>query len=114
MIVSGTNIISDTSFVTNIEEKNTEKTRNMDNPVMVRIFPARRSKGRKIFSFLNPSKTVSIIKSVPRVLQSMSLKSLTEGGVIMRAARAAKTDTESMISFLINSHIFFTVSSPAE
>ena len=104
-------MISETSLVTNIEEKNTENTRNSDSPAMERMLPASPSSGRKMFSFLKPSSTVSIINSVPSVRQSISDSSSHDGGVIISAAIAARTDTVSIGSLFKNDNtfIFFTL-----
>ena len=89
-----------TSFVTNIDEKNTPNTRNRDRPAIVRIRPVRRSSGRNTFSCLNPSRTVSIIKSVPSVRQSIAFSRAFDGGVMSRETSAASTATGSIGSFL--------------
>ena len=101
-------MISDTSFVTNIEEKNTAKTRKKESPVIVDILPANLTTGVNMFSFLNPSRTRSIMKRVPKVRQSMSESKAFVGGVIKRAAAAAITDTVSMSSFFKNLNMVFT------
>ena len=97
-IVSGTNMMSDTSFVTNIEVKNTPNTKNSPSPTADFILPARRIIGLKIFSFLNPSSTVSIKKSVPRVRQSISPSRLTLGRTTHTTMRAATTATHTIAS----------------
>ena len=100
MIVKGTKIISETSFVTNIEEKNTQKTKKKERLVIPPIFSVIFNRGLKICSFLNPSRTVNNMKRVARVLQSISYRSFNCGGVMKREMTAAKSDTESIISFL--------------
>ena len=100
MIVKGTKIISETSFVMNIEEKNTQKTKKKERLVIPPIFSVIFNRGLKIRSFLNPSRTVNNMKRVARVLQSISCRSFNCGGVMKREMTAAKSDTESMISFL--------------
>ena len=100
MIVIGTKIIKETSFVTNIDEKNTLKTKKKVRPVIPPIFLVIFNKGSKICSFLKPSKTVNNMNRVAKVLQSIVLKSSFCGGVIKSETTAAKSDTESMISFL--------------
>ena len=62
---------------------------------------------RKICSFLKPSRTVSIIKSVASVCQSISRMSAGVGGVISIAAIAAMTETVSMGSFFNREIILF-------
>ena len=101
-IVSGTKMISDTSFVTNIELKKTAKTRNRLRPAIEPIRPARRSSGLKMFSCLKPSSTVSIMNSVPSVRQSMSESSRFVGGVMHSAITAARTETVNIGSFFRN------------
>ena len=98
-MVSGTKMISDTSLVTNMEEKNTPKTRKSDSEVIRFSRPARLTRGRRRFSCLKPSSTQSIISSVPSVCQSMSRTSCGEGGVMIRAMAAASRDRVSIISF---------------
>ena len=73
---------------------------------MERMLPASLSSGRKMFSFLKPSSTVSIINSVPSVRQSISDSSSHDGGVIISAATAAKTDTVSIGSLFKNDSTF--------
>ena len=113
IIVSGTKMIRDTSFVTNIEEKKTEKTKKVVRPRIVFKWPVRCKRGRKMFSFLKPSRTESSIKRVARVCQFISCKRCADGGVIKREAIAAKRDTESISSFLkrkrslLNMEIFY-------
>ena len=112
-MVSGTKMMSDTSLVTNMEEKNTPKTRNSDKPAMVLILRVRRMTGRKMFSRLKPSSTVSIMKSVASVFQSISVSRRALGGVIISAATAAVRETSSMTSFLAISRArFMTIRSP--
>ena len=90
MIVSGTKMISETSLVTNMDEKNTEKTRKNERAVTLLMLPARRSTGLNMFSLLKPSRTVSIRNRVPRVRQSMSLRSSRDGGVMKSDMTAAR------------------------
>ena len=97
----GTNTISETSLVTNMDVKNTPNTRNSDSPAMVPMRPVRRSTGRNTFSCLNPSSTVSIMNSVPSVRQSMAESRAFDGGVISRESAAASSATGSMGSFLM-------------
>ena len=99
-MVIGTKTIRDTSFVTNMEEKKTPNTRKRDSPATVPIRPVSLSSGRKTFSCLNPSKTVSIMNSVPRVRQSIFSSSAADGGVMISEIRAASAATGSMGSFL--------------
>ena len=106
-IVSGTKMISETSLVTNMDVKKTPKTRKRVRVVMRCIREARRISGRKMFSFLNPSSTHSIIRSVPRVRQSISLSRRSEGGVMIMAAAAASSDRVSIISRLKKPSTFF-------
>ena len=100
-------MMRETSLVTNMEEKNTENTRNRESPTMEPILPVSRIRGRKIFSFLKPSSTVSIMKSMARVCQSISARSVGLGGVISRETSAASRETDSIRSFLNSSAIFF-------
>ena len=100
MIVIGTKIIKETSFVTNIDEKNTLKTKKKVRPVIPPILLVIFNRGSKICSFLKPSKTLNNINKVARVFQSISCRSFNCGGVIKSETIAAKSDTESMISFL--------------
>ena len=109
MMVSGTKMISDTSLVTNMDEKNTQQIRKNDSPLMVVKRPAKRMKGRKMFSCLKPSSTVSIMNSVPRVRQSMEEMSERSGGVMKNDITAARTARVSIISFFRKSMIFFTL-----
>ena len=99
-IVSGTKMISETSLVTNMDVKKTPKTRNSVSVVIRFIRAARRISGRKIFSFLKPSSTHSIISRVPSVRQSISRSSRSDGGVMIKATTAASSDSVSIISFL--------------
>ena len=94
-------------MVTNMEVKKTPKTRKSVRVVMRFMRPARRISGRKMFSFLKPSRTQSIISSVPRVRQSISRSSRCDGGVMIMAASAARRDRVSIISFLKKASIFF-------
>lgn len=110
-IVSGTKIISETSFVTNIEVKNTPKIRNSESAVVVPSPDARFSTGRRTFSFLKPSRMQSIIKRVPRVRQSIPARKSALGGVIISPAAAARSDTVSIKSFFKKSRAFFMVKS---
>ena len=64
--------------------------------------------GLKSFSCLNPSSTVSIIKRVPSVCQSIFLRRSGVGGVMNSDMRAAASDTSSIGSFFIMDVIFFT------
>ena len=109
IIVSGTKMMRETSFVTNIEEKKTEKTKKIVRPRIVFKWPVRCKRGRKIFSFLKPSRTESSIKRVARVCQFISYKSFADGGVIKREAIAAKSETESISSFLKRARIFLSM-----
>jgi len=106
-IVSGTNMISETSFVTSMEVKNTPKIRNADSPAMLLKPEASFISGLNIFSFLKPSRTQSIINSVPSVLQSISLRRVFDGGVMIRETAAAITAATSIGSFFKNDDIFF-------
>ena len=107
MMVRGTKIIKETSFVTNIEVKNTPKIKNSESAVIVLKPAPSRMSGRKMFSFLKPSSTVSIIKSVPSVCQSIDFNNAAEGGVIKSDITAAITATKGMGSFFISEIIFF-------
>ena len=100
IIVSGTKIMSETSFVTNIDEKKTQKTKKKVSARIDEMFFVFRRIGSKIFSLLKPSSTESSIKSVASVRQLMSEKSAREGGVIKSETAAATSETESMMSFL--------------
>lgn len=100
IIVSGTKIIRDTSFVTNIDEKNTQNTKKMVRVLIRERFLVFLRSGAKMFSLLNPSRTVRSMKSVASVRQLMSCRSSIEGGVIKSEIAAARSDAESMISFL--------------
>ena len=106
-IVSGTKMIRETSLVTIMEVKKTPKTRNRVRVVIRFIRAARQIRGRKMFSFLNPSRTHSIISSVPSVRQSISPSSRAEGGVMIIAATAASKDRVNIISRFKNPKIFF-------
>ena len=72
IIVSGTKIISETSFVTNIDEKNTQKTKKIVRFFIVERFLVLFMSGAKIFSLLKPSRTERSMKRVARVRQLMS------------------------------------------
>jgi len=100
IIVSGTKIMRDTSFVTNIELKKTPKTKKIVRNLIDDNFRAFLKTGSKISSLLKPSRTVRSIKRVASVLQFMSDKSSFEGGVIKSEIRAARRATESIMSFL--------------
>ena len=106
-IVKGTKIISDTSFVTNIDVKKTPKIKNSESVAIVLNFLLKLITGSKIFSCLKPSRTHNIIKRVPSVCQSISLISAFVGGVINKETTAASTATVSIISFFKNSNTFF-------
>ena len=106
-MVTGTKMIRDTSLVTNMDEKNTPKIRNRESAVIFSNREARRIRGFKTCSCLNPSRTQSIIRRVPSVRQSISDRSLTVGGVRIMAMTAAVTDTTSMGSLLRNEKIRF-------
>ena len=106
-IVRGTKIIRDTSFVTNIEVKNTPKMKNKESVAIVLKFELNLIRGLKRLSCLKPSKTVSIMKRVPRVCQSMFLSNPLSGGVIIKETKAAINETRSIGSFFIVSAIFF-------
>ena len=99
--------MSDTSFVTNIEEKNTPKITKNEIPAIEVIFSANLRSGLKIFSFLNPSNTVNIIKSVTRVCQSIFLSNSVLGFVINSEITATKTEIVNIISFFKYSTTFF-------
>ena len=106
-IVSGTKIIKDTSFVTNIDVKKTPKIKNSESVAIVLNFLLKLITGSKIFSCLKPSRTHNIIKRVPSVCQSISFISAFVGGVINKETTAASTATVSIISFFKNSNTFF-------
>ena len=107
-IARGTNIIRDMSFVTSMEEKNTANTRKNARARAFFILPAKATSGRKTFSFLKPSSTVSIINSEAMVRQSMLCSVCSPGFEInsMEHTAAARA-TVSIISFLKNPYIFF-------
>ena len=90
-----------------MEEKKTPKTRNRDREAIRFRPPARLTRGRRRFSCLKPSRTHSIIRSVPRVRQSISRSSRGEGGVMTSAASAASRDSVSIISFFRKERIRF-------
>ena len=106
MIVRGTKIISETSFVTNIEVRNTAKTKKAVRPFMDLRRLVRFKSGLKIFSFLKPSRTVKSIKSVQRVFQSIEERRSFEGGVIKSEIRAASRETDIIMSFLKRAAVF--------
>ena len=106
-IVSGTKMISETSLVTNMDVKKTPKTRKRDSPVMLLKRVLNLIMGLKMFSFLKPSRTVSIMNRVPKVRQSMFRTSAMLGFVISIDTRAAIIASVSIISFLKNCRIFF-------
>ena len=106
-MVSGTKMISDTSLVTNMEQKKTPKIRNRDREVIRFRLEASPTRGRRTFSCLNPSRTHSIIRSVPRVCQSISRISCAEGGVMISAIPAARRDSVSISSFFRKLRILF-------
>ena len=62
--------------------------------------------GQKMFSFLNPSNTVSIIKSVTSVCQSMLPIRVISGFVISSESAAANSDTASIGSRFNNASSF--------
>ena len=106
-MVRGTNIISDTSLVTNIDVKKTPKTRKRERVTMVvSPEPSLRS-GLNRFSCLKPSSTVSIMKSIPRVCQSIAVSSSFVGGVMSSDISAASSDTGSIGSFFMSCNNFF-------
>ena len=90
-----------------MDEKKTQKTRKNEMAAIEGIFSANFSSGRKIFSFLKPSSTVSIIKSVSSVCQSMLPRRLSCGFVMKREASAASSDTASIGSRLRYAMPFF-------
>ena len=92
-----------------MQEKNTEKTKKQVSHFIFPILEVRFSKGEKIFSFLKPSKTESNMNKVARVLQSIFAKSSLVGGVIKREIIAAKSDTESISSFLKTAMILLNI-----
>ena len=100
-------MIRDTSFVTNIDVKKTPKIRKSERAVIVFSFEASPTTGLKTFSFLKPSKTQSIISSIPRVCQSIFDMSSLSGGVINKEMTAASTASVSISSFLRKLSIFF-------
>ena len=89
-------MMSETSFVTNIDEKKTPKMRKSERDVMCLKCAARRTTGASTFSRLKPSSTVSIIRSVPSVRQSIDEMSRADGGVITSETMAASTESVSM------------------
>ena len=106
-IVRGTKMISETSLVTNIDVKKTPNTRKSESDAMLLKRVLNLMMGLKMLSFLKPSRTVSIMNRVPRVRQSMLRMSVALGLVMTKDARAAMTESVSIISFLRNSRIFF-------
>ena len=105
-MVRGTKMISETSLVTNMEEKNTPKIRKKDIPTIEVSFWESLMSGQKMFSFLNPSNTVSIIKSVTSVCQSMLPIRVISGFVISSESAAANSDTASIGSRFNNASSF--------
>ena len=100
-------MMSETSLVTNIDVKNTPKTRNSESAV---IFPRRAANaaiGRSTFSRLKPSSTHSIIKSVPSVRQSISRRRLGVSGVMISEAAAASRESASIFSRIRKENSFF-------
>ncbi len=100
-------MISDTSLVTNMDVKKTPNIRKRERATIVFNLEASPMTGRRTFSFLNPSRTQSIIRSMPRVCQSMSFISPHVGGVIKSEMIAAMTARVSINSFFKNPSIFF-------
>ena len=100
IIVSGTKLISETSFVTNMDVKKTEKTKNSERFFIFERRLVLRSKGAKMFSCLKPSRTERSMNKVARVRQSMFFKRSESGGVIKSDAIAASRETLSISSFL--------------
>jgi hypothetical protein len=86
-------------LVTNIEVKKTPKIRKSDRDVIRLSREATPASGRSTFSRLKPSSTQSIIRSVPRVRQSMSRSRAFVGGVMISAAAAASRESVSISSF---------------
>ncbi len=62
--------------------------------------------GAKMSCVLNPSSTESSMKSVASVLQSIEEMSAFDGGVMKSETAAARTDTSSIGSFLMNAIAF--------
>ncbi len=62
--------------------------------------------GAKMSCVLNPSSTESSMKSVASVLQSIEERSAFDGGVMKSEIAAARTDTRSIGSFLMNAIAF--------
>ena len=106
-IVSGTKMMSDTSLVTNIEVKNTPNMRKSERLAIVENPELSLRRGRNRSSCLKPSRTVSIMKSIPRVCQSMAKIRFLDGGVMKSDMTAARSDTGSIGSFLISNSNFF-------
>jgi hypothetical protein len=100
-MVSGTIMMSDTSFVTNMDVKNTPNIKNSDSLGIVLNLEASLTIGSNTFSRLKPSNTRSIINNTPKVRQSRFLNNSTDGGVINREMIAAISEIESIISFFI-------------
>jgi hypothetical protein len=106
IMVSGTKMISETSLVTNMDVKNTPNIRKKLSDTMLLKRELKRIRGKKRSSCLKPSNTVSIIKRVPRVCQSILDKSVLSGGVINNEMTAAASATGSMGSFFMNFIIY--------
>ena len=81
--------------------------RKSDNDAMALNLLLSLSNGWNRSSCLKPSSMVSIMKSIPRVCQSMAFTRSAEGGVIKSEIRAASSETGSMGSFFMSSNIFF-------
>ena len=107
IIVRGTKMISDTSFVTNIDVKKTQKTRKRERLLTERNLVLNLMSGLKMFSFLNPSRIVSIMNSVPSVRQSIFPGRSAVGGFRIMAETAAIIESRSMGSFFRKASIFF-------
>ena len=90
-----------------MDVKKTPNTRKSESDAMLLKRVLNLMMGLKMLSFLKPSRTVSIMNRVPRVRQSMLRMSVALGLVMTKDARAAMTESVSIISFLKKSRIFF-------
>ena len=106
IIVNGTNMIRETSLVTNMDVKNTLKTKKNVSAIIEPSLLVFRRSGENMFSFLKPSSVLRSMKSVARVFQSIDERRFFDGGVMNNDAIAAMRATESMSSFLKNASVF--------
>ena len=73
IIVNGTNMIRETSLVTNMDVKNTLKTKKNVSAIIEPSLLVFRRSGENMFSFLKPSSVLRSMKSVARVFQSIEI-----------------------------------------